>query len=96
MEVGPKDPTAYLLRGMEKVMMVVPIDADVYEAQYVAEETGSTELSAANVAPAGTFKSNTMIVMMTAKTPSLNASRRPLLIRSLQTHRLQKLLLKAS
>src|SRR5580698_3485014 len=38
MQVRPKDSTAHLVRGMKKVVMVVPVDADVYKAQYVTEE----------------------------------------------------------
>src|SRR5215469_3078845 len=40
--------------------------------------TGSTGPSASSVRPWGTFISSTMMVMMTASTPSLNASNRPL------------------
>src|SRR5215469_11440480 len=41
---------------------------------------GNTSSSAPSVAEEGTFMLNTMKVMMTANTPSLKASRRPLFI----------------
>src|SRR5579864_7557714 len=41
---------------------------------------GITGLSAATLVPFGDFISNTMMVMITASTPSLNASMRPLFI----------------
>ena len=43
--------------------------------------TGSNSRKSAHVAPCGTFSSSTMIVIMIAITPSLNASNRPLLIK---------------
>ena len=63
---------------MQQVVVVVPVDADVDEAEHVAEETGTDRPSAATVAPVRNFISSTMIVMMMAITPSLNASMRPL------------------
>jgi hypothetical protein len=31
MQVGPENPAAYLLRRLEQMMMIVPIDAEVDE-----------------------------------------------------------------
>ena len=39
--------------GLEQVMVVVPVDADVDEAQHVAERTGSSGRSAARSEPCG-------------------------------------------
>src|SRR5215204_3617804 len=48
--------------------------------------TGTMGRSAAQSAPCGTFNSSTMMVMMMAITPSLNASRRPFVIAPLRPH----------
>ncbi len=37
-QVGPEDRPAHMLRDMEHVVMIVPVDADIDEAQDVAEE----------------------------------------------------------
>ena len=60
--------------------MVVPVNADVNEAQYITEETGRSGRKAARPVPCGDFISSTIMVMMTANTPSLKASMRPLVI----------------
>jgi hypothetical protein len=65
---------------MQKMMMVVPVDADVNEAQDIAKENRATDRKAATPVPCGGFISRTMIVIMTASTPSLKASSRPFLI----------------
>src|ERR1700732_1691194 len=38
MQIRPQDPTRNMLRRLQEVMMVVPVDADVNEAQHIAEE----------------------------------------------------------
>src|SRR4030081_3406657 len=38
MQIRPQDATRNMLRRLQEVMMVVPVDADVNEAQDVAEE----------------------------------------------------------
>src|SRR5437667_4375715 len=38
MKVGPQNPAADLLRGLEQMMVVVPINAEVNEAQHVAQQ----------------------------------------------------------
>ena len=64
MQVRPQYETVHALRGLEQVVVVVPVDAD----------------EDARLGSCGVFISSTMIVMMMAMTPSLNASSRPLLI----------------
>src|SRR5438552_2002594 len=38
MKVGPENAAANLLRGLKQMMMVVPIDAEVNEAQDIAQQ----------------------------------------------------------
>src|ERR1700730_13322639 len=38
MQIRPQDATRNMLRRLQEVMMVVPVDADVNEAQNIAEE----------------------------------------------------------
>src|ERR1700730_2617578 len=38
MQIRPQDTTGNMLRRLQEVMMVVPVDADVNEAQDIAEE----------------------------------------------------------
>src|SRR4029077_191512 len=38
MQIRPQDATGNMLRRLQEVMMVVPVDADVNEAQDIAEE----------------------------------------------------------
>src|ERR1700675_1762641 len=38
MQIRPQDATGNMLRRLQEVMMVVPVDADVDEAQDIAEE----------------------------------------------------------
>ena len=58
--------------------MVGPVDADVDEAEQVAEQAGAGRVPQCRQVgrPSGSCSSSTMIVMMMASTPSLNASRR--------------------
>lgn len=56
------------------MMMIVPVDADIYETENVAKNFGPSSISAYQSWPSGTLNSNTMIVMIIASTPSLNAS----------------------
>ena len=74
MQVRPQDAAADVLRRMKQVVVIVPIDADVDEAQHVAQEYRQKRPSAANRSRAAAFSSSTMMVMMIASTPSLNAS----------------------
>ena len=67
--------------------MVVPVDPDVDEAQDVAQEHRHDRARAVEPSPCGTFISSTMMVMMMAMTPSLNASSRVLLISNAQSAR---------
>jgi hypothetical protein len=56
--------------------MVVPVDADVHEAEHVGEKDRQMGRKSSNAVPSGTLSSRTMIVNTIASTPSLNASRR--------------------
>jgi len=58
----------------ERVMVVAPVDADVDEAEQVGQEPVAELPRAWRVGSSGTFSSRTMMVMMMASTPSLNAS----------------------
>src|SRR5258707_10503581 len=80
MQIRPQDTTRNMLRRLQEVMMVVPVDADVNEAQDIAEENRRSGCKAARPVPCGDFISSTMMVMMTANTPSLKASMRPLVV----------------
>jgi hypothetical protein len=61
-------------------MMVVPVDAAIHETQNIGQQNRDHRLPGREARPLGDFISKTMIVMMTARTPSLNASKRPLVI----------------
>ncbi len=81
MQIGPQDRTRHLRARLQHVVMVVPVDPDVDEAEDIAEEHRKDGPErAASAAPCGTFISSTMMVMMMAMTPSLKASSRCLLI----------------
>ena len=41
MEVGPEHRPAYMVNGMEQVMVVVPVDGEEDEAHEIGEELGS-------------------------------------------------------
>src|SRR6516165_9355627 len=58
--------------------MIVPVDRQIDKAQNIAYEIGVTAISAIQSEPCGTFNSSTIIVMIIAITPSLNAARRSL------------------
>ena len=77
-EIGPKSCAMNPLTRVQQVVMVVPVDPHVNETQDVTQQNGDTDFKAARLAPCGIFNSSTIIVMMTARTPSLKASRRPL------------------
>src|SRR5881396_1218516 len=79
MQVGPQSCAVQTLSCVQQVVMVVPVDADIHETQNVGQQNRN---QAARLVPFGDFISKTMIVMMTARTPSLNASKRPLFISS--------------
>jgi hypothetical protein len=66
---------------VEHVVMIAPVDADEDKAQDVAAELWQQRGTSARSWPCGTFSSSTMIVMMMASTPSLNASSRDVLMR---------------
>ena len=57
-------------------MVIVPVDGDEREADVSISSPGISFLSAARSVPAGGRSSSTMIVMITAITPSLKPSRR--------------------
>src|SRR5258706_9384376 len=80
MQIRPQHATGNMLRCLQEVMMVVPVDPDVDETQDIAEENRKEWLQGRKTVPCGAFISSTMMVMMTANTPSLKASMRPLVI----------------
>jgi hypothetical protein len=65
---------------MQQVMVINPINPDVKEAQNVAEKYRQQQPKIIRPSPWGTFISSTIIVMMIAITPSLNAANRPVVI----------------
>jgi len=81
MQVCPENSAGDLFRGLEKMMVIVPIDANVNETEY---NSSRDEVAVGSMpqgsTPCGTFNSSTMIVMMMARTPSLNASSRVVFI----------------
>src|SRR3989344_3986164 len=38
MQVGPQDRAAHMLRGMQHVMMIVPVNAEIDETQHISQE----------------------------------------------------------
>ncbi len=75
-QIRPKNSVGHRLDFINQIVVVDPINPDLYEGQQVQE---NRRLLAAR-RPAipswsGAFNSSTMIVMMTAITPSENASR---------------------
>jgi hypothetical protein len=74
-QVGPQDAAADFLHGVQHVVVVVPVDADVDEAEHVAHED-RPQRQRPEIGPCGTLSSSTMMVMMMAMTPSLKASTR--------------------
>ena len=65
---------------VQHVVVIVPVDAEVDEAQHVAQEHRQQSAAARASPRRAALSSSTMIVMMIAITPSLNASSRPLVI----------------
>ena len=63
-------------RRVQHVMMIVPKDADIQEAERVGEKDWQPRREGGQIRPGRRFDSSTMIVMMMAITPSVNASRR--------------------
>ena len=68
------------MERLQHVVVIVPIDADIDKAQLVAEEDRQEWLQGVEGLPVRDFMSKTMMVMMMAITPSLNASIRFLLM----------------
>jgi len=60
----------------QQVMVVVPVDADDSEAEDVDQQRWQATGEPVKGGPTGVFRSKAMIVMITAITPSLNASSR--------------------
>jgi len=52
-EVGPEDGGGYAVGGVEEVVVVIPVDADVDEAEEVAEEDGKQAGEGGEVGSAG-------------------------------------------
>jgi hypothetical protein len=80
MEVSPEDWSGNALGSVQEMMMVVPVDADINEAEDVAQKDRNRGPKRFERRAGRHLRSRTMIVMMIAKTPSLKASRRPLFI----------------
>jgi hypothetical protein len=70
---------------VQHVVVVVPVDPEIDEAEDVRENAGSVPRSAAKSVACGGLSSSTMIVMRIAITPSLNASSLVLLMPKIQT-----------
>ena len=70
-EVGPQHAATHVRGDVQHVMLIVPVDADVNEAEQVALEHRQDGREAFEVAVCRTFSSSIMIVMMMAITPSL-------------------------
>ena len=69
---GPGD----ALGEPQQVMVVVPVDPDHREAQDVDEQRGKPALEPVEIGVSGVLRPSTMIVMITAITPSVKASSR--------------------
>src|SRR5215472_13163850 len=78
MQVRPQDETVHAMRGLEQMVVVVPVDADEHEAQHVAQEHRGHRAQRIQAVSGRRLSSSTMMVMMMAMTPSLNASSLPL------------------
>lgn len=74
MEIGPEYCTRYGCAGVQQMMVIVPVNANIKEAQDVAEKRRQQGLSSLRPSPCGIFMSRTMIVITIAITPSLKAS----------------------
>jgi fumarate hydratase class II len=75
-QVRPQDRAVHAARGVQHVVVVVPVDPEIDVAEHVGGELGQGGRSDARSWPGGFGSSSTMIVMMIAITPSLNASSR--------------------
>src|SRR3974390_2559078 len=73
MEIGSEHAAGDLFGSVQHVVVIVPVNADIYEAQHVAEEDRNGRREPRSW-PWGMCSSSTMIVMMIASTPSLKAS----------------------
>src|SRR5438477_12907225 len=40
MQVGPHEPGTHCLAGLEEVMVIVPVDAEINEAQHISQKDG--------------------------------------------------------
>ena len=63
--------------AVQHVVVVVPVDADVDEAEHVAQEHRQQRSQRGGVAAVRHLQPSTMMVMMMAITPSLKASSPP-------------------
>src|SRR5450631_558529 len=71
-------------------MVVAPVDPDVDEAEQVCQEPRGRAAERCERGLSGTFSSRTMMVMMMARTPSLNASSRLVRIRAVFQERVNQ------
>ena len=76
MQVGPEDRALHMGRRLKHVVVVVPADAEVEEAQQVGQENGRVVAKSLQPGPFGFGSSRTMIVIRMAITPSVKASTR--------------------
>ena len=75
--VGPEKAGIGMAGGVQKMVMIDPHDGDHQKAEQIGEELGRDAAQRdVSVVSRGTFSSSTMMVMMTAMTPSLKASMR--------------------
>ena len=79
MKVRPKHAAVHDLRGLKDVVMVVPVDPEEREAQDVRGEGRDEGYEVGQLIAGRLLRPSTMIVIRMARTPSLNASIRPLL-----------------
>jgi hypothetical protein len=52
-QVGPEDPTAHLVGDTQQVMVIVPVNAEINEAQYVGQEYGKHGAQCRELDPMG-------------------------------------------
>jgi hypothetical protein len=78
-EVRPEDAVGDVVEIVDEVVVVDPVDAGLDEAEEVDGEQGEKAWRPLRLETSlpGTCSSSTMMVMMTAMTPSEKASRRP-------------------
>ena len=58
----------------DQMVMITPVYSDIYKTQQITKNTGSCSFNAIQLVSWGVLISNTMIVIIMAITPSLNAS----------------------